>query len=161
MRLDRPYIPLAIRVKVAERQADAKGYKFGSIGFSNKERLATLLTFLFGETVPELHHRPALINRDVINGKGGIRYEPEANDPEYLVYLDPQAHDIETRVRGVGAQFSDLAQVRRRKAKIRKAKRPKYKWASRPFRSLTRGGPDGQKEDRRKRKRKYANRQAR
>ena len=134
MRLHRPYIPLEVRVKVAERQADAKGFRLSPIGYTNTQRLSKLLLFLFGETVPELHHRPSLVNREQKGGK----YVPDANDAEYLVYLDPQEHDIETRERGVGAQFSDLAQVRRQKNKARKANRPKHKWPSRPLRSASR-----------------------
>ena len=63
----------------------------------------------------ELHHRPALVNRRRYVRKGKVVYDPPANDPDFLVYLPEHDHDIETRVRGVGALRSDLAEARRAK----------------------------------------------
>jgi len=95
----------------------------------------------------ELHHDPALCNRRsykrMVKGKLRTFYDPPANDPEHLVYLAEDDHDIRTRVRGVGAQRSDLGQRRylKRVARNRasktaaKVRRPKVKraWPSRPF----------------------------
>jgi len=60
------------------------------------------------------------------------RYHPDANDPQYLIYRSAANHDIKTRVRGDGAQFSDLALIRRQKKRDRppKEKRP---WPKRKF----------------------------
>lgn len=106
-------------------------------------RLKRLLGVLFGELPVELHHRPALVNRvflRVEKNRGPIiGYMPDANDPDYLVYLPADEHDIETRVRGQHGQHSDLALARKRKRKERKAKRPKRKWPSRPFAKRAKG----------------------
>lgn len=151
-RLDRPYIPLAVRVLVAERQL---ANKVGLVEWerialsvfgppSLKARLDDVLKMLFPNQRAELHHRPALVNRQRRNGK----YIPDANDPAHLIYLAEDDHDIETRVRGQNGQFSDLALRRREKRRQRKrvttkkimAKRArsfqkgiKRKWPSRPF----------------------------
>ncbi len=130
MRLPRPYIPLSIRVRVAERQHIEKwGGWPPRIDLSLRSRLDYILFHLFGVQKAELHHRPALINRP----RCGNDYVPRANDPNYLIYLAADEHDIETRVRGQHGQHSDLALARKRKRKERKAKRRKTKWASRPF----------------------------
>jgi len=136
-RLPRPYIPLAVRVQVAERQVG-----FSQVdGADKRSRLAGILLILFGGKKAELHHRPALVNR---RRKRNGDYDPPANDPNFLVYLADDDHDIETRVRGQHGQHSDLGMVRknkriaanrnptRRKAKI--AQREEYRWPSRPFR---------------------------
>ncbi len=138
MKLPRPYIPLRVRVQVAERQF----YKvFGRLpdvhGFKNYGQwLRVLLSSMFGNTPVELHHRPALCNREWLGHLVVPRYVPDANDPDYLVYLPAgpgSEHDIETRVRGQHGQHSDLGLARKRKRIERKAKRPKRKWPSRPF----------------------------
>jgi hypothetical protein len=95
-------------------------------------RLSVVLEALFGDAKVELHHRPALVNRQ---RKNNGDYVPDANDPEYLFYVPEDEHDIETRVRGLHGQHSDLALARKHKRKERKAKRRKIKWASRPLRS--------------------------
>ena len=139
MRLPRPYIPIATRLIVAERQIE----QLTGVGnacrrfdpLSQTKLLELLLGALFGDKKVELHHRPALVNR---RRKRNGDYDPPANDPNYLVYLPEDEHDIETRVRGLHGQHSDLAIVRKRKRKERKTKRPKRKWASRPLRSANR-----------------------
>jgi hypothetical protein len=94
-----------------------------------------LLFELFGLVKVELHHRPALMNRLQVDGK----YFPDAADPDYLVYLPVDKHDIETRVRGLHGQHSDLAIARKRKRIERKTKRPRSKLRSRGFdKTLTR-----------------------
>lgn len=146
-RLDRPHIPIAIRLQVACRQAYEKlHYLHVPQRGSLESQLRTVIAILFGDDKIELHHRPALVNRPR-NAKD-TDYVPPANDPDYLVYLRKRDHEIETRVRGVGAQRSDLSQARylkklrknrektpgkRRLPKQRIAKSIKRKWPSRPF----------------------------
>ncbi len=155
MRLPRPYIPLRVREQVIDRQIKAAGFRSTwSIKYvgSAAVRVKWKLQEFFGEPV-ELHHRPALVNRPRIKWSG--RYVPDANDPDYLVYLPATDHDIETRVRGQHGQHSDLGLARKRKRKERKAKlhedgrpvwtarqrqgpHPKRKWPSRSLRSASR-----------------------
>lgn len=132
-RLKRPYIPYTVREKVILRQLAEAGIKPDWLAedLPVKQRVDRYIRQLFGNVRPELHHGPSLLNRRWNAHKGD--YEPAANDPGYLVYLAPDDHDIETRVRGLHGQYSDLALARKRKRKERKAKRPKRKWPSRPF----------------------------
>ena len=143
MKLHRPYIPLAIRIKVVERQLRKKVgwtdlmFSHARSGFS---REGGLLHYLLQKLSAsdgvesyqwELHHRPALINRPsgIDTVRGTVVYIPDANDPDYLVYLAKPEHDIETRVRGVGAQRSDLGQRRyNRKVARNRAPKPKRPW---------------------------------
>jgi hypothetical protein len=96
------------------------------------------LVALFGDKPAQLDHDPALVNRKLRKWPldGSAVYIPDANDPDYLVYREKHDHDIKTRVRGDGAQLSDLAQARKRKRKL-KPKR-KYKWPSRPMKGASR-----------------------
>lgn len=160
MRLERPRIPIAVRVQVAERQmekatgcvcTDALGIPLAVSRpkVSDRKRLDAALFHLsrFGTVKLELHHDPALCNRRsykrMVRGKLKTFYDPPANDPEHLVYLAEDDHDIRTRVRGIGAQRSDLGQLRYNKRVARnrasksaaKVRRPKRKWPSRPMRS--------------------------
>lgn len=133
MRLPRPYIDVRTRLAVVTRQLREKGIAaWGS--FDDKtlsDRLRTGLRLLFGDRKVHLHHRPALCNREVVpkswwnNPIGPLRYIPDANDPEYLVYLPADDHDIETRVRGQHGDYSDLAKRRKRKRAEKKAARRK------------------------------------
>jgi len=100
-------------------------------------RLAAGLLELFSVDKVELHHRPALVNRPRYVRNGKVFYDPPANSAAHLVYLRCSEHDIETRVRGIGAQLSDLAIARKRKRKEKKARRPKTRWPSRPLRSAS------------------------
>ena len=140
MRLKRPHIPLSVRVRVIERQLLEVGIT--PFIFTNRLSLGRQLGYhlvdRFGYQKVELHHRPALINRQKYVRNGKILYRPDANDENYLVYLPADEHDIETRVRGQHGQHSDLALVRKRKRKERKATRRKTKWPSRPLRSASR-----------------------
>lgn len=146
----RPYIPLSVRIVVADR---AHEKRFGNThwlfpawrmtnGRYSKQCLTGILTDTFGEAPVELHHRPALINRP-FNPRTG-RYTPDANDPDYLVYLPKDEHRIETLVRGVGAQRSDMSQRRYNKRVARNRARgaskslprlrsAKRKWPKRPM----------------------------
>lgn len=120
-KLLRPHIPLSVRALVAMRQflsvdSDA-ACKIRDSGLSDGKQLELMLRLLFGRDAKvELHHRPALLNRKKLyRGGEHVSYSPPANDPEYLVYLPEDDHDIETRVRGVGAQHSDLGLRRKNK----------------------------------------------
>jgi hypothetical protein len=130
-RLSRPHIPLHVREMVLDRQMREVGFKpswASRQGRSVATRLRLKLEEFFGCAPVELHHQPALVNRQYL---GAGLYSPLANDPNYLVYLTADDHDIETRVRGQHGQYSDLAMARKRKRKERKAMRPKRKWPSR------------------------------
>jgi hypothetical protein len=137
MKLPRPYIPLYMRELALDRQMRKAGFEpswASQRGRSIATRLRLKLEEFFGCVPAELHHRPALLNREIIRRKdGSLGYLPPANDPYYLVYLTAGDHDIETRVRGQHGQHSDLALARKRKRKERKAKQPKRKWPSRKF----------------------------
>jgi hypothetical protein len=139
MRLARPHIPLEVRCRVALRQMD-NPLSESAIGPPWGTLLKFLLLQLAGRlgcevSDLELHHRPALVNRQ---RKRNGDYDPPANHPDFLVYLSDHAHDIETRVRGLHGQHSDLAIVRKRKRKEKKAKRRKTVWPTRPLRSASR-----------------------
>ena len=134
-RLLRPYIPLKVREQVALRQMREALIPlpwFAKYPRNAAVRLRILLRTLFGLGKVELHHRPSLVNREHTRDGG---YKPDANNPDYLVYLRKDEHDIETRVRGIGAQLSDLAIARKRKRRERKETRRKTKWATRKLRS--------------------------
>ncbi len=138
MRLPRPHIPLAIRVIVAERQLAGINYEAPAKPLG--ERLRKLLTFLgvLQDTghieKMELHHRPALVNRRRYVRNGKTFYDPPANDPDHLVYLLEDDHDVETRVRGQHGQYSDLALARKRRRKERKARRRSTRFPKRRIR---------------------------
>jgi hypothetical protein len=136
-RLPRPHIPLEVRCVVAERQLAEAGKERPRFAQYHPYglRLRVVLEAMFGDAKVELHHRPALVNRQ---RKRNGKYIPDANDPDYLIYLREDDHDIETRVRGLHGQHSDLALARKRKRKERKAARPKTRWASRPLQSASR-----------------------
>jgi hypothetical protein len=156
MRLPRPYIPIAVRLKVAERQALVSPFRNVVCGVEMPllaaprhagpgKRLRSLLGAMFPDGRYELHHRPALANRRLRWRLGKPFYTPPANDPAFLVYLAAEDHDIETRVRGVGAQRSDLGQIRYNKRVARNRTNgfrsstnksaAKRKWPKRPLRS--------------------------
>lgn len=147
-RLPRPYIPVSVRVQVAERQLIERGM-FTFVGPASM-RLRFSLKSLFNDKKAELHHRPALVNRRL---KRNGDYDPPANDPAYLVYLADDDHDIETRVRGLHGQHSDFG-LRRKNRRMdenrgRRKRRPKKKIPSRPFPKKSLGGfPGGRLADR-------------
>lgn len=132
MKLPRPYIPLSVRERVIDEQmAEAKLQPTWAArtAKSISKRVRFKLEEFFGNRPVELHHRPALVNRQ----RDGDDYIPRANDPDYLIYLPADDHDIETRVRGQHGQYSDLAMARKRKRRERKAARPKRRWPTRKF----------------------------
>lgn len=137
-RLHRPHIPISVRVEVAERQCNQIGWTRdpGAREQSAEKWLKAMLRVLFGDYPCELHHRPALVNRRRYVRNGKVFYDPPANDPAHLVYLAEDDHDIETRVRGVGAQRSDLGQRRYDKNVVKnRAKIPPGKASGFPKRS--------------------------
>ncbi|MHB8272029.1 hypothetical protein [Bradyrhizobium sp.] len=116
-RLYRPHIPISVRCQVAERQFHARfpnghqPYDLLKLDWTLARRLKWLLFMLFGDGAKtELHHRPALVNRPWNPRRKD--YDPPANSPEHLFYLLEGDHDVETRIRGIGAQRSDLSQAR-------------------------------------------------
>lgn len=134
MKLPRPYIPLAVRLKVAERQL---GRSWEIIGQSRTERLRLMLALIFpnGEAF-DLDHDPPLMLRQKLyhNGKH-VTYSPPANDPDFLIYRKKSDHKIKTLVRGDGAQRSDFAQRRYLK---RAARQPKKKFKPRRAKQIRR-----------------------
>lgn len=148
MRLARPHIPYRVRLQVITRQLKAAGMAEGrGKGEKLTSAVPRLLLALFGGEPCHLDHNPALVNRP-FNARTG-RYTPDANDPDFLVYRTKMAHDVKTRIRGDGAQRSDLSQARylkrvarNREKKSRAKKRGPIpalrnfpKWPSRPLRS--------------------------
>lgn len=154
MRLYRPYTPFAIRLAVVLRQlgvdaaiAAAKVKSSVEAGTLEADFAASLYLLALAQKVMiaelELHHRPGLLNRRKYKRNGKTVYEPDANDPDHLFYLPRGDHDVETRVRGLHGQHSDLGLARklkriaknrdpnRRTAKIAQPKN--RKWPSRPF----------------------------
>lgn len=115
-RLRRPYIPLSVRVEVAERQLreqmeephprgrDASTYW---MFYANSapymplgDRLFYLLNYLFPDGEFQLDHDPALSLRRVRFGN----YIPDANNPNHLVYRAPGPHLQKTTGRRPGAE---------------------------------------------------------
>lgn len=120
MRRPRPYIPLDVRIKVAERQiqgAIAAGlvpsiwwptYVSASPAMTARERLIALVDRLaeaLGDVL-ELDHDPALILRRFRPHKGRPEaswFTPNANDPDFLVYRVAGEHQQKTTGRKAGA----------------------------------------------------------
>jgi hypothetical protein len=152
MKRPRPYIPLRVRVAVAERQFVQGMGRIGRDFIWSKyladrdlitvsERLRFLLWVMFdGPSSFQLDHNPALILRE-FNEKTG-KYTPDANDPDHLVYRTKEDHQQKTTGRKPGAERtvttkgSDIG-LKRKFAKLEKrtkaSRRPKQKIPSRPF----------------------------
>src|SRR5262245_22387458 len=133
MRLPRPYIPRAVRREVARRQVD-RLYPNNSIPAN--ESLENLLFVLFPTRAAHLDHDPPLGFRKKIKNREGriVGFDPDANDPEFLRYVEAEAHRIKTFVRGDGAQYPDRVRIK----KIRRIEKPKlkrkYRWPKRKLR---------------------------
>ncbi len=142
-RPERPYIPYSVRAQVAERQADAKGFRTDSRLPANM-RLRSCLIFLFGTARVHLDHDPPLMNRTkVIRGDGQIgRYIPGANDPNFLIYRTEEDHRIKTYISGDGAQRSDVAQ-RRYLNRVEENRKPKPKFKPRKPKQVRRASNAG------------------
>lgn len=152
-----PMPPLAVRVKVAERQV--LGWPIGDAAKAAyremegmQKRLDFLLNYRFGDDPIALDHDPALILRKYNPRIKDVaaRYSPHAHDPDALIYREKADHQQKTTGRKPGATHtattlgSDAhlaAKFRRiegrnkpkRKAKIpqRKTPWPKRKFATR------------------------------
>ena len=140
----RPYIPISVRVRVAERQWMEKyrlpmfyGWTITAKEPSDKVKLETLLSLLFGrDGKPNLDHDPALILRK-FNSKTG-QYVPDANDPNCLVYREKANHQQKTTGRRPGAartvttKGSDIG-VRNKFERLERVPRRKKPWPKRKF----------------------------
>jgi len=122
MKRPRPYIPIAVRVEVAERQVKALCdasiipsiwwplYESASETMTIGNRLLTLLlrmSDVVGGAKFELDHFPALILRDFKVDRRkppAAWYSPNANDPEFLLYRPSDAHQHKTTGRKPGAE---------------------------------------------------------
>jgi hypothetical protein len=159
MKRPRPYIPISVRVLVAERQvrkiASAKWWECYQHAVSNGMTMgARLLALLLrlgheaGWTVShQLDHDPALILRryNPRIKKVAARYTPDANDPDFLIYRPKPEHGFKTTGRKPGAERtvtskgSDMWAKRKFDRLERKGTRPKRKIPSRPFTKQKRG----------------------
>ena len=144
MRLHRPYIPLRVRVAVAERQLRERGLGIPVCDASLAKHLAYHLAVLFGDRRYHLDHDPPLAARRRKGEGRNTVYTPDANDPKHLRYMDADEHRIKTNVRGDGAQHPDRVLIKRaRRAENPKRTPPKKRWGSRPLRSANRWPPRG------------------
>jgi len=153
MKLLRPDIPTRVRIKVARRQLEAFGASAEMLKRAEGERqdiyldrLLTGLSLYLENLFRPLHldHDPALVNRKKVFNRAGehVGYKPAANNPKYLVYRTKEDHDRKTRVRGDGAQYSDLALARKNKRiEKRRAKNANAK------RAIRKTGRTGQQRD--------------
>jgi hypothetical protein len=146
----RPYIPIAVKLEVALRQLRERGEVAqvaillspanGSLG----TRLKLALQYL-GFEKSHLDHMPALALRH--RNKRTGRYTPDANDPDYLQWIEAADHLTKTAGRGgekmrVGGDTREAAKTKRLESrrsgvpsKKRKTKWPKgQKIRSRGFR---------------------------
>jgi len=103
----RPYIPLKVRVEVAEREVDHSQLwwpLYCSAVRAGRMTLRKRLSILLGH-LPEgaqLDHDPALILRRFDERTG--KYTPDANDPAFLKYMDKPNHLQKTTGRKPGAE---------------------------------------------------------
>lgn len=134
-RLYRPPIPLKVKCLTALRQLGGRELPELVIArWRASSTLAQLLEVLraglakkFSCAVKDLRldHDPALgLRRRRGEGKRTI-YDPPANDPDHMNYRPHGAefagsHDVKTRIRGDGAQFSDVALMKRERRRAKK-----------------------------------------
>jgi hypothetical protein len=136
MRLPRPYIPLAVRVLVAERQFYQTLNIVPAFYGTQAQRLKNLLKDLFPDGPVALDHDPPLAVRKKIHNSRGeiIEYDPPANSVDHLIYRKVADHRIKTYRRGEGAQYPDRVLIK----KIRRIEHPKpkrkYNWPKRKVR---------------------------
>lgn len=172
-RLKRPYIPLAVRVIVAERQFDAatpfppwNGEQNASVfrtfvdrdGWKKRnplsEQLDMLLRLLFGEQKVNLDHDPPLgARKKIFRKRVHVDYDPPANDPTCLVYRLAVDHRTKTNVRGEHGQHPDRVLIKKNRRleelqsgkapRRRKAKIPNKKNFKWPSRPFNRNRPGG------------------
>lgn len=149
-RLPRPHIPLDVRCRVALSQVVPHGgIDVEALIERHRGKLKRYLDDLLsrladrlGCSTRELHldHDPALENRKQLHSVSAaitgdetfMRYEPDANDPRYLIYREGgfsgSDHDVKTRIRGEHGQLSDHGLARKEKRRQRKLTKPKTKW---------------------------------
>lgn len=125
MRLFRPHIPVSVRLQVIARQLQETGKFYdvltvSALNMSPSDRLAYLLKTGFGGECVHLDHNPALCLRHIIDADAG-KYEPDANDPRYLIYRTEEEHRVKTFIRGDGAQLSDAGKRRKEIRRVKKA----------------------------------------
>jgi len=117
----RPYIPISVKVAVAIRQLRERGEVVQAAilqspaNGSLAARLKLALQYL-GFEKPHLDHNPALARR-YRNRRTG-RYMPDANDPEFLQWIDAADHLVKTAGRGgekmrIGGDTREAAKTKR------------------------------------------------
>jgi len=144
----RPYIPLKVRVEVAERQAKYYAdplwwqvYCAAAPEVKLKPRLKSLLQYLF-DGKAHLDHDPALILR--VYDPVTKTYIPDANDPDFLIYRGIEDHLEKSVGRKVGAlktvttKGSDIW-LKTKFARLATVPKFKRKIPSRPFPKKQRG----------------------
>jgi len=113
MRRVRPYIPLEVRVQVAERQADKHAAYWAHYLVvpwqNNTDRLDWLLVHMSAQLgdVLQLDHDPALILRQYKVDRRkppAAWYTPNANDPAHLIYRPLRDHGEKTFGRKADAE---------------------------------------------------------
>lgn len=133
MKLPRPYIPLSVRFIVARRQFIERvgrdqwmKHERSWKRQNERDRLGIMLDMLFLDEPFHLDHDPALCNREY-NPKTK-QYVPDANDPNYLTYVNAESHRVKTFIKGEGARRSDMGQRRYLKRVIaRRNPKPRFK----------------------------------
>lgn len=157
MKRPRPYIPLPIRVIAAERQVQEMItekiipsiwwplYQSGAGLATLRVRLAALLGAMTTHTGVEkwqLDHDPALVLRKFkVDRRKPVAawYQPNANDPFFLLYRPEADHQQKTTGRRPGAlrtvttKGSDIGLKTKFARLERKGKKRKAKIPSRPF----------------------------
>jgi hypothetical protein len=126
---------MQVRVDVATRQVRERGsVPLGLESWSLQDQLDYLLRVLFKDQPAHLDHDPPLMLRKF--SRKTLRYAPDANDPEHLIWRSKEDHRLKTYVRGDGAKYSDAAERRRAsRRKKRKTERVKFKWPKRKLKS--------------------------
>ncbi len=130
----RPYIPVAIKLRVAELQLAALGVGYVRCGVPDGVMLRVVLGLL-GLENPHLDHRPPLALREF--DERTQRYIPDANDPNYLQWIEGATdhHELTHGRGGEKMRFGgDLREIRKTKRleSVRLGKRSR-KRKSRPL----------------------------
>lgn len=148
---NRPYIPLSVRVKVAERHLCERVLaqpgivtKYLSRARMAKSGIALKIALrILRFKKPQLDHDPALILRE-FNKRTG-KYTPDANDPAHLIYREKAEHQQKTTGRKPGAsrtittKGSDIG-LKSKFARLEGKTKPKRKMPIKS-RGFPKGGP--------------------
>ena len=116
MKRPRPYIPIAVRLKVALQQCEQNGLNLSFLAHNPtwpRAQLNEALTRLFGIERFHLDHDPPLRLRK-FNKRTGL-YTPDANDADYLFYRTAEDHRVKTLIHGEHGQYSDRVLIKRAK----------------------------------------------